>query len=280
MFIYAEDKKNYWLTVGGILIACLVPLLSDKTKTITRTVKKLINPNTEEIVQFMQSSHFSDPAALQLYALATACNHTSLTTLWFAILGLTEHFLLEHIDNVRYETVFNALQNEASRLTDGKELFVTIPIEDGEVVTPVNSITVPVSRDLFIQPCVDLRCNLMRHWTLFDSMQSSPFVASRLRLWYNAGMEMLNLLLVKMGIPLREAKTTYISMSSDIREHLVRRFDQWCDKFGLSGIAFFSLSRIKVSKSFIVHSPFRCCCTSCRYDSDSPSFRVTGNDHR
>ena len=209
-----------------------------KTKTITRTVKKLINPNTEEIVQFMQSSHFSDPAALQLYALATACNHTSLTTLWFAILGLTEHFLLEHIDNVRYETVFNALQNEASRLTDGKELFVTIPIEDGEVVTPVNSITVPVSRDLFIQPCVDLRCNLMRHWTLFDSMQSSPFVASRLRLWYNAGMEMLNLLLVKMGIPLREAKTTYISMSSDIREHLVRRFDQWCDKFGLSGIAF------------------------------------------
>lgn len=39
MFIYAEDKKNYWLTVGGILIACLVPLLSDKTKTITNLLE-------------------------------------------------------------------------------------------------------------------------------------------------------------------------------------------------------------------------------------------------
>lgn len=34
MFIYTEDKKNFWMTVGGLIIACLIPLLSDKTKTI------------------------------------------------------------------------------------------------------------------------------------------------------------------------------------------------------------------------------------------------------
>lgn len=34
MFIYTEDKKNFWMTVGGLIIACLIPLLSNKTKTI------------------------------------------------------------------------------------------------------------------------------------------------------------------------------------------------------------------------------------------------------
>lgn len=34
MFIYTEDKKNFWMTVSGLIIAFLIPLLSDKTKTI------------------------------------------------------------------------------------------------------------------------------------------------------------------------------------------------------------------------------------------------------
>ena len=34
MFIYTEDKKYFWMTVGGLTIAYLIPLLSDKTKTI------------------------------------------------------------------------------------------------------------------------------------------------------------------------------------------------------------------------------------------------------
>lgn len=34
MFINTEDKKNFWMTVGGLIIAFLIPLLSDKTRTI------------------------------------------------------------------------------------------------------------------------------------------------------------------------------------------------------------------------------------------------------
>lgn len=209
-----------------------------KGRSTGRRLRKLIDPDAPDAVQFSQSARFSDPAALQLYALASARNHTSLSVLWFAILGLTEHFLLEHIDTIRYETLFNALQNEASRLTSGIELFTKVHLDKDDVVAPVNSITVPLAANLYIQPCVDLRCNLMRHWTLMESMSSSPFICSRLRLWYHAGMERLQLLLAKMGVPLRDANTAYIAMSSDIRESLVRRFDEWCDRFGLSGVAF------------------------------------------
>lgn len=204
-----------------------------------KNIKKVIDPKDIDVIKYTQSAKFSDPASLQLYMMASALNQTSLIILWLAILGLTEHFLLEHIDNARYETLFNALQNEASRLTGGIELFTTIPLDDeNEAVSPVSNITVPLSAQYFIQPCVDLRCNLMRHWTLSESMSSSPFIASRLRLWYHSGNERLQLLFAKMGIPLRDANTSYISMSSDIRNSLIRRFDQWCDRFSLSGIEF------------------------------------------
>jgi cell division control protein 45 len=206
-----------------------------KTRTVNRLVAKRIDPDSRAVARFLESSRFSDPAALQLYSLATARNQTSLQILWFAILGLTEHFLLEHVDSDRYEVLFNALQNEASRLTNGLELFTTIHADDGDIVSPVTTITVPVAANLFIQPCLDLRFTLMRHWTLMDAMQYSPFVASRLRLWTHEGNERLHILLAKMGVPLRDANTAYIAMSSDLRESLVRRFDTHCDAQNLTG---------------------------------------------
>jgi hypothetical protein len=106
---------------------------------------------------------------------------------------------------------------------------------DGDVVSPVTTITVPVAANLFIQPCLDLRFNLMRHWTLMEAMQHSPFVSSRLRLWTHDGNERLQILLAKMGVPLREANTAYIAMSSDLRDSLVRRFDTHCDAQNLTG---------------------------------------------
>ncbi|KAH0787463.1 cell division control protein 45 [Histomonas meleagridis] len=217
-------------------------IIQGKRKTrssSTQIIKKIIDPNSPESISYLQNERFSDPASIQFYMLASALNLTSLTILWYAILGLTEHFLLEHISNERYETLFNALQNEASRLTGGIELFTVLSDEnDSEVVSPVNSVTVPISAQNYIQPCIDLRCNLMRHWTLSESMSASPFVVSRLKLWYHSGKERLQLFFAKMGVPLRDANTSYISMSADIRDSLISRFDQWCDRFGLTGIAF------------------------------------------
>jgi cell division control protein 45 len=206
-----------------------------RTRMANRLVQKRIDPESAPVLAFLEASRFSDPAALQLYSLAAARNQTSLLVLWFAILGLTEHFLLEHVDSDRYEVLFNALQNEASRLTNGVQLFTTIHADEGDIVSPVAAITVPVAPNLFIQPCLDLRFNLMRHWTLMEAMKYSPFVTSRLRLWTHDGNERLQILLAKMGVPLRDANTAYIAMSSDLRDSLVRRFDAHCDAQNLTG---------------------------------------------
>jgi cell division control protein 45 len=208
---------------------------TQKTDGVARLVHKKLDPANREVAEFLGAAQFSDPAAVQMYALASTLNHTSLSILWFAILGLTEHFLLEHIDSDRYEVVFNALHSEASRMTAGVKLFTTVATEDGDVVSPNNTITVPLAPNFHIQPCLDVRFCLMRHWTLLESMSCSPYVASRLRLWTHEGSERLSIFLAKMGIPLRDAQAAYIAMSSDLRDSLVRRFDAQCDAQGLSG---------------------------------------------
>ena len=48
---------------------------------------------------------------------------------------------------------------------------------------------------------------LHRHWTLYDSMYHSSFVASRLGTWLNdTGRDKLEEFLAKIGIPLKDSR--------------------------------------------------------------------------
>jgi len=159
-----------------------------KSRSFARLVHKRINPMNNEMNQFIKSSHFSNPDAFRLYFLVSALNQISLQILWFAILELTKHFLLRHIDNDHHETLFNSLQNEASRLTNDIQLFTSVSTEEGDVVSPVNTILVPLAH-LHIQPCLDLCFYSMRRWTPMESMQCSSYMATRPKLWTHEGRE-------------------------------------------------------------------------------------------
>jgi len=47
----------------------------------------------------------------------------------------------------------------------------------------------------------DYRFPLMRHWSLFEAMMHSPYVAVRLQTWHDKGRRLLQDMLVKMGLP-------------------------------------------------------------------------------
>jgi len=80
-----------------------------------------------------------------LHSLVSAQNQTFLQILWFAILELTKYFLLRHIDNDHHETLFDALQNKTSRLANDIRLFTSVFTEEGDVVSPVNIILIPLA---------------------------------------------------------------------------------------------------------------------------------------
>lgn len=59
---------------------------------------------------------------------------------------------------------------------------------------------------------------LMRHWTLYDSMFYSNYLAPRLGIWNESGKKELHRFIALVGIPLDEAQQKYKYMS--VREIL------------------------------------------------------------
>ena len=54
---------------------------------------------------------------------------------------------------------------------------------------------------------------LLRHWTLYDSMFYSNYLAPRLNIWSENGKKELHRFIALMGIPLEEAKQKYKYMT-------------------------------------------------------------------
>lgn len=62
------------------------------------------------------------------------------------------------------------------------------------------------------------RFMLLRHWSLYESMYYSNYVASKLGTWRAKGQEKLKELFAKMGFPLDESKQKYPFMKvSELR---------------------------------------------------------------
>jgi len=241
-----DDSQSIFSSLGDIpnsskdIDECIIVQGFQKLKDGSlKQIEKRIDPEAEEAKQYLKKAYFSDPASIQVYSLASIIRTTSTQSLWFSILGLTEHFILEHIDNYRYESLFEIISNEASRLSGHEKMFTTIIEGDGtETIRPESGIQVRVFQDYSIAPSNEIRCPMLKHWTLYESIHSSSFVASRLKLWYKRGYDNLLTLLAKIGVPLKDANTAYHIMNTELRDSLVERFDQQCDKFGLKGIIF------------------------------------------
>lgn len=206
-------------------------------------VEKLIDIESNLVDEYHSSSYFSEPASFQVFTFAKENNLATPDTLWCAILGLTEHFELEKIDNDRYDILFDIIKKEVSRFANDQPLFITIENEDEEVIYPAGKVKVPLFVSFYISPSNELRCPLLRQWTLNDSMRASSFLASRLRLWTQKGNDYLRDLLARAGILLRDANTTYSTMlNSEIRNSIISKIDEQIDMFGLTGFVYSSFT--------------------------------------
>ena len=65
---------------------------------------------------------------------------------------------------------------------------------------------------LHARPVEDLQFPLMRHWTLYDAMIHSPYLAVRLHTWQAKGQRRVETLLTKMGLPLRDCRRQYCAL--------------------------------------------------------------------
>ena len=63
------------------------------------------------------------------------------------------------------------------------------------------------------RPVTDFRFPLMRHWSVYESIIHSRYVAVRLGTWQDKGRDKVDELLVKMGLSQRDCKQDYCAPS-------------------------------------------------------------------
>lgn len=142
-------------------------------------------------------------AASTIYILSTLLERVDIDLLWcvdseflrslhisiycrLAILGLTFQYLTARISRDTYEKYHAVYYDEVSRLNPR-------PIQTDEPTISVES------NDVNIRATEELRFMLFRHWTLYDAMFHSSYVASKLGIWKERGRQRLTGLLAKMG---------------------------------------------------------------------------------
>ncbi|CAO3668426.1 unnamed protein product [Umbelopsis ramanniana] len=173
---------------------------------------------------YSSGMYYSQSVAGIVYTLANQLDRTTNDLLWFAITGVTSQYITEHIDSPIYldqlrtfmddVTRFNLPQDSSSQTID-----TAIKFED------------------------EYRFMLYRHWSLYDSMFHSGYVASKLGVWKEFGKKRLNNMFAKMGFSLYQCQQVFTHMDMDLKKILRSKIDSVAPLYGLTDICFPSFSR-------------------------------------
>lgn len=173
--------------------------------------------------------------------------------LWWAILGVTAQQVMELISRSVYEEQVSWLRERCLALNKDSNNTATA-FTEAEGNSPSVS-----NRDGTIRYEWELRFMLYRHWSLFNGMLHSRYMATRLGVWRDKGRRMLETLIVKMGLPLAQCKLDFQSMELEFKESLLKKIKRYAGEFGLHDVVFPSFSReygfvMKVSASDAVYA--------------------------
>ncbi|KAG0212915.1 hypothetical protein BGX28_005377 [Mortierella sp. GBA30] len=208
------------------------------------------------IVDYMsKGSVYGTSISNQTYMMATQLDRTSTDLLWLAIVGLTSQYLCEQIGHKDYLDIVQIYKDESERLAPGDRDSRT-----GVNRPEANLVTTATSPDDGVIQCTDeYRFMMVRHWSLYESMYHSNYVASRLGIWREPGRKRLMALLAKMGFSLEECQQVFAHMSIDLKKILKDRIEFVAPEYGLNEILYTSFTRSYgyrglMSASDVVHS--------------------------
>ena len=196
---------------------------------------------------------YSEPISSILYSLAEDLGREDNDLLWHAIVGVSSLELYGRsmtgvgmstsLDaggsagwgGERGERIRQVLRDEVRRLNppDSTETSRENGRGESSGVIPTTARS-PTDNSIRLSP--EPRFLLIRHWSLYDSMLHSPYLASRLHIWSDVGRKRLHKLLAKMGVSLSQCKQSYTHMDMDLKRGLRERLLTYAPMYGLDGL--------------------------------------------
>jgi cell division control protein 45 len=193
---------------------------------------------------------YSEPISSLVYSLASELGREDNDLLWLATVGVTSLELSGHTSTglgashapttnlqnpyhqswraTRSSRTYALLRDEVRRLNPP-------PHDQSPSLSPTfSSTSSPTDTSIRLSP--DPRFLLLRHWSLYDSMMHSPYLAARLRIWNDGGVKRLHKLLAKMGVSLTQCKQGYTHMDMELKKSLRDRLLKYAGVYALEGI--------------------------------------------
>lgn len=201
-----------------------------KKKFIKQKRKMMQRVNQMHDEYYNYGTYYSRPTATVIYTMAQQLNHDCNEHLWFAILGLTDAFVHMRTSQKNYDQIFNDLQNEVYRLNifyeNTQQNPEEVPIENNN--KRIGTIAIENEYKFF----------LYRYQSLYKSIYYSSYVGTKLELWKDKNNNKLEEFIVRVGIPLEEAKQQFQYMNQKYKVLLRQKISEVSQKFQMDDIMY------------------------------------------
>lgn len=224
------------------------------TRTLRRRLLRLRRKHSAVLSSYYGlGTSYSEPISSLLYSLAEDLGREDNDLLWYAIVGVSSLELYGRSMNgvgissgsesggsagwggQRGEQIRQVLRDEVRRLNPPDQKDSDREILRGEA-SGVIPTTAKSPTDTSIRLSPEPRFLLIRHWSLYDSMLHSPYLAARLHIWSDVGRKRLHKLLAKMGVSLSQCKQSYTHMDMELKKGLRRSLLTYAPMYGLDGL--------------------------------------------
>lgn len=219
-------------------------------KTLRRRLLKLREQHNRVLDKYYSlGTSYSEPVSSIVYSLASELGREDNDLLWQAIVGVSSLELYGRTPTgmgisssskhgwhgSRGDRIRALLQDEVRRLnpTDPKDIAREASLGESGGVIPTHARS-PTDMSIRLSP--EPRFLLIRHWSLYDSMLHSPYLAAKLHLWSDQGKRRLHKLLAKMGVSLTQCKQSYTHMDMELKRGLRERLLKFAPVYGLDGL--------------------------------------------
>lgn len=191
------------------------------------------DPETIErrrLIEYYANATIAMSSACLSHSIAAVLRRSNIDTLWMAITGVTSQYINSTISHDLYADSLGYFEEQIKALSQERE-------EEEEGTSHIANVGyVPTCNSYQlnrIAPSEELRLDLLRHWSLYESLLYSTYTATRLSAWRQTGKRRMLEMLATLGIPLKESQQQWCYMKAKNKRALEKHFEMVVRRFDL-----------------------------------------------